>query len=42
VASFFEPSLEAAVSSIKAQIDASGGFVKVKISFLRHLNGHLA
>ena len=29
VAALFEPSIEAAVQSIKAQIDASGGAVKV-------------
>ena len=34
VAEFFEPSIEAAVTSIKAQIDSSGGVVKVSVSFL--------
>ena len=33
VAALFEPSIEAAVQSIKAQIDASGGAVKVPIQF---------
>lgn len=34
VAALFEPSIEAAVASIKAQIEASGGQIKVRDPFL--------
>jgi hypothetical protein len=32
VAEFFEPSVQAAITSIKAQVDASQGMIKVRYS----------